>query len=70
MNDWYVESTPFINSNTESDGFSSNRKHSRMMTGQDDASSGRYSRLNKTDDVWDGQAVEERPHSKVLEPSG
>uniref|UniRef100_A0A1Y1K5I4 Uncharacterized protein n=1 Tax=Photinus pyralis TaxID=7054 RepID=A0A1Y1K5I4_PHOPY len=64
-----VKTAPFVNSDAVPHCFGGNCEHGGIVAHKDDSSSRRHGCLNNANNVWDGQAVEKRPHGKILEPS-
>ena len=64
-----VQSTPLVNTNAEADSLCSHGKDRWVVADEDDAASGRYSRLNYSHNVGDRETSEQWPHRKVLETS-
>lgn len=62
VNDWYVETTPLVDSNAEADCLGGNREHSRVVAGEDNAASRRNSCFNDANDVRNREAHEKGPH--------
>lgn len=69
MNDRLIQTTPLVYPNAEADSFGGHSQHGRVMTDKDDSSRGRDGSFNDTDNVWDGETVEQRPQREILKAS-
>ncbi|KAH6610285.1 hypothetical protein Trco_000305 [Trichoderma cornu-damae] len=65
-----VQAAPFKHADAVPHSLGGDGEHGRIVTDEDDATSGGDGGLDDADNVGDGQAVEEGPHGEVLEAGG
>jgi hypothetical protein len=68
MYNWAIQTTPLINTHAESNCFCGNCEHSWIVADEDDATRGRNSGFDHSNDIGNRETVEQGPHGKVLEP--
>ena len=67
VDDWHIQSAPFIHTDAVADGLRRHGEHGRVVADEDDSASGRHGSLDHAHDVGNRQAGEERPHAEILE---
>lgn len=66
MDDRHVKTTPFVHPDAETNCFSCNGEHRRVVAGEDDSSCWRHCSFDYSNDVRDGETREEWPHREIL----
>lgn len=62
-----VKTAPFVDADAEADSLGGDGQHGRVVAHEDDATSRGDGGFDDADNVGNGQAVEQRPHGKILE---
>lgn len=70
VNDWDIETTPFVDTDAVSNSLGGQGKHGWVVTDEDDSPSRGNGSFENSDNVGNGKTAEEWPHGKVLEASG